>query len=96
MIYVHTKMVSTARKNEKSILTCVYSDYMKPIALATPLLKRFRETLGILSEEEIFLCKSHYNKVYRQMYAPIKCASCSAYPKAGSAFTHHSPNPHYI
>lgn len=41
---------------------------------------------------EAFLCKHHYNKVYRELHPSIKCSSCKALPKAGGTFTHRSPN----
>ena len=43
-------------------------------------------------EEEIYLCKIHYNDVYRKL-KPINCASCNAHPKQGKLFTRHCPHP---
>jgi hypothetical protein len=59
---------------------------------------QLRASIGILNEngnDNIFLCKSHYNKLYRDMYPPVRCASCNAYPRKGP-FTHHSPNPQLV
>lgn len=44
------------------------------------------------SDEPVLLCSAHYCQVYRQVHPPMKCASCGAFPKPGSKFTHHSPD----
>lgn len=53
---------------------------------------KIEEILGItLNEDEVLLCKDHYNKCYR-VYNPTHCASCNAWPKTSTTFINHCLN----
>ena len=44
----------------------------------------------------VMLCSLHYSHIYKYFNQPLKCAFCNATPKAGSTFTHHSPDAQFV
>ena len=52
--------------------------------------------MNLSHDGPILLCTHHYNFVYKQLNAPIKCVSCGAMPKTSTKFNRHSPDAHTI
>ena len=71
----------------KPILTCTYpqcTNCDNIIKASFAQVAKLREMASIFSDKE---CKYHYNKIYREINQPTKCASCNGYPKVEA----HSP-----
>ena len=52
---------------------------------------------GVSTESDtVMLCSLHYSHIYKYFNQPLKCAFCNAIPKAGSTFTHHSPDAQFV
>ena len=48
---------------------------------------------GVSTESDtVMLCSLHYSHIYKYFNQPLKCA----FPKAGSTFTHHSPDAQFV
>ena len=81
----------------KQIIMCVYPKCSNNsendcIIKASFMSQQEMKELCSIDSNNAFLCKHHYNKIYRELHPPKRCASCNALPKAGGNFTHHSPN----
>ena len=73
---------------------CNHSQSEKVIRPRFESVEKLEAVLGVQSSEDspFMVCQGCYNYLYKMFNPPSICASCGAFPKAGTRFFRHSPD----